>query len=339
MKHTNGYAHSLSGTIVSAAACILLTCTVLAFSDEPDGPREPRVSIEPRVRTRDSAERTSTNIRVSSNLVLIPVTVTDHFDRFVTGLEKPSFRLYEDKVEQTILHFTSEDAPISIGVVFDCSSSMDHKISKSREAVGQFLKTANPGDEFSLVTFANYPQLLVRLTREAAEIQRRLAMTRPSGRTALLDAIEMSIREMKNAHHSRKALLIISDGGDNCSRYTMREIKNLVREADVQIYAIGILEPFGPESRPVEELAGPGLLREITEQTGGLMFEVNNWKQLPDVASKIGVALRHQYVLGYSPADLQNDGKYHRVQVKLDLPKGGPKLRASWRLGYYAPKQ
>jgi len=278
---------------------------------------------------------------VNSNLVLIPVTVTDHFDRFVTGLEKPSFKLYEDKVEQTILHFTSEDAPISLGVVFDCSGSMENKISKAREAVAQFLKTANPEDEFNLVTFADRPQLLVRMTQRAAEIQNRLATARPNGRTALLDAIHMSMGEMRRAHHSRKAILIISDGGDNCSRYTMRELKNLVREADVQIYAIGILEPSGPppQRRPMEELAGPGLLREITEQTGGLMFEVDNWRQLPDIASKIGVALRNQYVLGYSPSDLQNDGKYHRVQVKLELPKGGPRLRASWRTGYYAPKQ
>jgi Ca-activated chloride channel family protein len=331
MRSTIRCTDYLSRVIAPAAAFVLLLVTGLA--------QNPRITIEPRAQTRGSAERTSTNIRVNSNLVLIPVTVTDHHERFVTGLEKDHFKLFEDKVEQAITHFAQEDAPISVGVVFDCSGSMQTKLDKSRGAVDQFLNTANPGDEFSLITFADRPELLVHFTENTAEIRDRLKWTRAEGRTALLDAIRISFHEMKNARNSRKALIIISDGGDNSSRYTTGEIKNLVREGDVQIYAVAIIDSSGMQRPTSEEMAGPALLSDIAGQSGGLLFEVNNWSQLPVIASKIGVALRNQYVLGYSPPNLRKDGKYHRVQVKLELPKGGPRLRASWRLGYYAPVQ
>jgi VWFA-related protein len=142
---------------------------------------------------------------------------------------------------------------------------------------------------------------------------------------------------MKKARNTRKALLIISDGGDNNSRYTEGEIKNLVKEADVQIYAIGIYEPAGARSRTTEEAQGPGLLNEIAEQTGGRQYAVDNVSELPDVAAKIGAELRNEYMLGYSPKNLERDGKFRRVQVKLVQPHGLPPLRAYWRLGYYAP--
>jgi len=271
--------------------------------------------------------------------VLIPVTVTDNLNRFVTGLDKEHFKLYEDKVEQTITHFASEDAPISVGLVFDCSGSMGDKLKKSREAVAQLLKTANPEDEFFLVEFNDRAELVVSLTKRSEEIQNRLAFTQSKGRTALLDAIVLSMNEMRKAHNPRKALVIISDGGDNSSRYTVSEVKNRVREVDVQIYAIGILELFGERRRTPEEFAGPGLLNDIGEQTGGRLFEVGNLNELPDVASKIGEALRNQYVLGYAPSVVRRDGKYHRVRLKLVKPKGWPSLRAYWRLGYYAPAQ
>ena len=157
--------------------------------------------------------------------------------------------------------------------------------------------------------------------------------------TALLDAVYRAIHETKKARNPRKALLIISDGGDNNSRYTEGEIKNLVKEADVQIYAIGIYEPIGARSRTPEELMGPGLLTQIAEQTGGRQYAIENVNELADVATKIGVELRNQYILGYAPRNQQRDGKYRRVQVKLNQPKGLPPLRAYWRMGYYAPTE
>jgi VWFA-related protein len=181
--------------------------------------------------------------------------------------------------------------------------------------------------------------LVQAFTTSLEEIQNRLTFTQSKGRTALLDAIYLALHEMKKARNPRKALLVISDGGDNNSRYTEGEIKSLVKEADSQIYAIGIYEPVGARSRTAEELAGPGLLTDIAEQTGGRQYAVENLNELPDIASKIGVELRNQYILGYAPQNREHDGKYRRVQVKLVEPRGLPPLRAFWRLGYYAPSQ
>ena len=190
-------------------------------------------------------ERRPVDIRVDKTLVLINVTVTDPLNRFVTGLEKEHFRLYEEKVEQEITQFSSEDAPISIGLVFDTSGSMGAKLQKSRQAAAEFFKTANPADEFFLVQFNDRPELVVPFTTDTDKIQSALTFTQSKGRTALLDSVYLAMNEMKKAHNPRKALLIISDGGDNSSRYTETEIKNRVREADVQMFSIGIFESIG----------------------------------------------------------------------------------------------
>jgi VWFA-related protein len=278
-----------------------------------------------------------TSIHVNSDLVLIPVTVLDRNDESVGGLEKEHFKLFENKVEQVITHFAIEDAPISLGFVFDASASMRDKLERSREAVTRFLTTANPDDEFFLVPFNDRVELAADLTTSTEEVKKQLMSIRPTGRTALLDAIEFSIRRMRKANNARKALIVVSDGGDNCSRYTMSELKQLVREADVQIYALGIFEPYDARSQTPEELLGKPLLRGVTKQSGGRLFEIEDINQLPEIASKIGDALRLQYVLGYSPKAMPRDGKYHRVEVKLAQPKGARKLQASWRRGYYAP--
>jgi VWFA-related protein len=283
--------------------------------------------------------RPRSNIRVDSTLVLIPVTVTDPMNRFVTGLEKENFKLTEDKQPQEITQFSSEDAPLSVGVVFDCSGSMGHKLEKSRQAVAQFFKLANPEDEFFLVQFNDSANLIQTFTRNLEEIQNKLAFTQSKGRTALLDAVYMAVHEMKKARNPRKALLLISDGGDNSSRYSEAEIKSVVKEADVQIYAIGIYESAGARNRTPEETTGPALLTEIAEQTGGRQYQVDDLNELPDVAAKIGVELRNQYILGYSPRNLSRDGKYRRVQVRLVQPHGMPLLRPFWKQGYYAPTQ
>src|SRR5258708_12806192 len=203
-----------------------------------------KVSIDPRANpTAPEAKGPRSDIRVDTTVVLINVTVTDPLNRFVTGLEKENFRLFEDKVEQKVTHFASEDAPLSIGLVFDTSGSMGNKLTKSREAVAHFFKTANPEDEFFLVQFNDRPELVEDFTTNLENIQNRLTFTQSKGRTALLDAVYMALHKMKKAHNPRKALLIISDGGDNSSRYTESEIKNLVPQAPVQISAIGIFEP------------------------------------------------------------------------------------------------
>jgi len=312
----------------------------LSLSAQAQEPGGSPATIAPRPKAAGKEQvLPKANIRVDTTLVLIPVTVTDPMNRFVTGLEKENFKLFEDKKEQEISHFSSEDAPLSAGVIFDCSGSMGHKLEKSRLAVSEFFKTANPEDEFFLIQFNDTANLVQPFTQNLEEIQNRLTFTFSRGRTALLDAVFLGLHTMKQAKNPRKALLIISDGGDNNSRYTEAEIKNLVKEADVQIYAIGIYEEGPARSRTPEESAGPALLATIAEQTGGRQYEVDNLNELPDVAAKIGVELRNQYVLGYSPQNLDRDGKYRHVVVKVIPPRGLPLLRPFWRLGYYAPSQ
>lgn len=333
--------------ISSIAALILLAPAILADGPAKERnvplPPDPKVTIEPRVRPpktpAEEIERRDASIRVETQLVLINVTVTDPMNRFVTGLEKEHFQLFEDKAAQTIAQFSSEDAPLSVGLVFDASGSMGSKLAKSRQAAAQFFKTANPEDEFFLIHFNDRPELVVPFTTNTEEIQNRLTFTQAKGRTALLDGVYLAMAQMKKARNPRKAIIILSDGGDNSSRYTESEIKNAVREADVQVYAIGIFEPIAGRGRTAEELAGPGLLTEISEATGGRHFPVENLNELPDVAAKIGIELRNQYVLGYTPINQVRDGKYRKVQVKLKQPRGLPPLRAFFRLGYYAPTQ
>jgi VWFA-related protein len=302
-----------------------------------------KVAVKPRpapeeVQTVEELPRVA-SIKVDVPLVLVNVTVTDPMNRLVTGLEKDHFEVREDKEIQEIQQFGAEDAPLSLGIVFDASGSMSHKMSKAREAVAQFFKTANPQDEFFLVQFNDRPEMATGFTRSLEEIQNRLTFTESKGRTALLDAIYLAIHKMKEATNAKKALLVISDGGDNSSRYTEREIKRLVREADVQIYAIGIFEPVSGRGRTPEELSGPGLLTQIAEQTGGRQFPVENLNELPDIAAKIGIELRNQYVLGYIPLNQEKDGKWRRLRVEVKPIRGMPKLRTHYRQGYYAPSR
>ncbi len=216
---------------------------------------------------------------------------------------------------------------------------MGPKLQKSRQAAVQFFKTANPEDEFFLVEFNDRPELVVPFTADTEEIQTRLQFAQSKGKTALLDGVYMAMNQMKKARNPRKAILIISDGGDNNSRYTESEIKNAVREADVQIYGIGIFEPIGSRGRTPEEQMGPGMLNEVAELTGGRSYNVENLNELADIAAKIGIELRNQYVLYYSSTNRVRDGKYRHVNVKLAQPRGLPPLKAFFRLGYYAPSQ
>jgi Ca-activated chloride channel homolog len=271
-----------------------------------------------------------------SDLVLVPVTITDPMNRLVTGLDKENFNVYEGKEAQEIKHFSSEDAPVSLGVIFDMSGSMSSKIERAREAVVEFFKTANPQDEFFMITFADKPDEVSDFTQSIEDIQDKLVYTIPKGRTALLDAIYLGVSKMRQAKYPKKAVLVISDGGDNHSRYTEGEIKSVVKEADLLMYAIGIYDRY--MSSPEEQL-GPALLSELTELTGGRAFTIDNPNDLGDVATKIGIELRNQYVLGYRPKNPTHDGKWRKIKVKLVPPKGLPPLRVYAKTGYYAPSQ
>jgi VWFA-related protein len=278
-------------------------------------------------------------LRVDSSLALIPVHVTTAAGTSVTNLAKDQFRLFEDGVEQKVTHFSKDDAPLSIGLLFDTSGSMVNKIRKSSEAAATFFKTANPDDEFFLVEFNDRPKLTVPFTPDSDLIYRRIAHTRPYGRTSLLDAIHLAMLQMKSARNLRKAIVIVSDGGDNRSRFTSSEIKNAMLESDVQLYAMGIFDLEDMHKHPQEEQNGPQLLDELAEQTGGRLYTVDRVDDLDSISARISNELRNEYLLGYSPNDDSRDGKYRRVKVKLDMPDGTPDLRVYYRHGYYAPGQ
>lgn len=324
------------------AGLVLLVCLVSlsarAQSSTDDVHVVPRASAPANtVPGMNPALKTHTRpVKVDVDLVLVPVTVTDPMNRLVTGLDRENFEVYDGKEKELIKHFSSEDAPISLGVIFDHSGSMTDKIDRAKQAVIEFFKTANPQDEFFMVAFSERPELVSDFTKSIENIQGKMIYTVPKGRTALLDAIYMGIEKMREARNSRKALLIISDGGDNRSRYTDTEVRDVVREADVQIYAIGIFEPNPPTE---EERYGPVLLDQITSETGGRLFRLYDVNELEDVASKIGIELRNQYVIGYRPNGAPKDGKWHKIKVKLLPPKGLPPLHVYAKTGYYAPSQ
>jgi Ca-activated chloride channel family protein len=276
-------------------------------------------------------------IHFDVDLALVNVTVTDPYNRLVTGLEPDNFRVFEDSIEQEVITFSAEDVPISIGVIFDFSGSMSNKVGKAREAAVQFFKTANPQDEFFLVSFNERAELTSSFTNSVEDLQTSMMLTAPKGRTALLDAIYLGLSQMRGAHNAKRALLILSDGGDNHSRYNESDIKRLVREADTQLYAIGIFDPLGNRNRTPEELGGPSLLGEVTEMTGGRVFAVEKLDELPDIASKIGMELRNQYVLGYRPSNKAHDARWRKLKIKLRAPKGLPPLTVYSKMGYYAP--
>jgi len=316
--------------------------TVKAFAQDADVEDvhvAPRMDTQPADKTdveQDTVRTHAPMIKSKVDLVLVPVTVTDPMNRLVTGLDKENFEVFEGKDRQEVRHFSAEDAPISLGVIFDMSGSMASKIERAREAVIDFFKTANPQDEFFLITFSEKPEETSDFTQSIDDLQGKLVFTVPKGRTALLDAIYLGVSKMREAKYPKKSLLIISDGGDNHSRYTEGEIKSLVKEADVMIYSIGIYDHFFASE---EERLGPQLLSDVSELSGGRSFTIDNPNDLGDVATKIGIELRNQYVLGYRPKNPGHDGKWHKIKVKLLPPKGLPPLHVYAKSGYYAASQ
>ena len=278
-------------------------------------------------------------IRSEVDLALVNVNVTDPFDRMVIGLDQDNFRVFEDGVEQEIITFSSEDIPVSVGVILDLSGSMKNKIGKARAAMMEFFKTANIDDDFFLVGFNAHAELMSTFTRDPEYIQSRVLFAAPTGRTAFLDAVYLGLTYIRNSKHTKRALLILSDGGDNHSRHSRGEIKRLVREADVQLYAMGFYDPLGYQYRTAEEMHGPSLLEEITELTGGQVFPVEHLEDLPAIAAKIGAELRSQYVLGYTPSNHVYGGQWRKIKVKLRPPRGVLPLFVHAKTGYYAKAQ
>jgi Ca-activated chloride channel family protein len=280
---------------------------------------------------RRSSERP---LRVDVDLVLIPVTVADASDRPVLELSKRDFGLYDSGKQQDIKYFFSEAAPISIGLILDFSKSMENKIECQREAVVQFLNNANPEDDYFAIAVSSRPELIADATDSLDQLESIIGERPPQGSTALLDSIAMGLARMRSTRYQRRALIIISDGGDNSSRYPLRSIKKLVHESDVQVYAIGLFD--SALFKPYEEFMGKRWLREITDPSGGRTVPVDSLGELPEAAAEISRKLRQQYVLGYSPTHTAANGEWHKVKVQILSSTAEHPLTPSYKNGYYA---
>ena len=316
-----------AGRLASGSAVAIAVACLGLLAQSPN--IEQRAKPKPKQETKTDAVPRP-DLRVDTTVVLIPVEVSDSLNRPVSGLEKENFRIYDDKVEQKILNVSMEDDPIAMGLIFDTSGSMGDDLRGSREAAREFFKHAGAEDEFFLVQFDSEARLVVPLTRNANEIDYQLAFSKSKGSTALLDGVYLGMHEIRKSQKSRKAMVLISDGGENNSRYTQTEVKNALRETDTLIYAIGL---YG--SGAGSEYDGPQLMKSLVEQTGGRVFPINGMR-IADFADKIITDLRNRYVISYSPTNATRDGKLHRVEVKLVPPKGLPPLHVHWRTQYLA---
>jgi Ca-activated chloride channel homolog len=278
-------------------------------------------------------------LRADAALVLVTLQATSPLGTSITNLMPVNFRVYEDGVEQVLKTFSRENVALSVGLVFDASGSMKNKVRETAAAAAAFFGTAGRDDEFFLVEFGDRPKLIVPFTTDSQQIYRKIASAKPFGRTSLIDAIRLALLQMKNARNPRKAIVILSDGGDNHSRTTARAIHSALLETDVQIYAMGLFDPEELPKHTQEEEKGPGLLAELTVQTGGRLYPIDNLNRLASISTTIGTELRNQYLLGYSPSNPARDGKYRRIKVDLSPPPDSPKLTTVYRHGYYAPTE
>ena len=288
--------------------------------------------ISPRGKSKRTDTEPTPSLRITTDLVQVPVTVTDKLGRPVTGLEKENFRVFDNKEEQVITRFAMDDEPVAVGFVFDVSGSIGGMLRQYQLAAHEFFKVANEEDEFFLVVFESVPKLAVPLTKHASEIEYQIMMTKSKGMTALFDAVYMAANEVKKSKVGKKALILISDGGENHSRYSLGELKNALLETDALLYTIG----------PSPEMSGGDndgrLLKHLAELTGGRLIAING-QGLADLAQKIVIDLRNRYVLYYSPKDKTRDGRFHQIQIQVVPPRGLPKLTPHWRTGYYATSQ
>lgn len=275
-------------------------------------------------------------LKVDVEMVLLPVSVTDEYYRAFSGLRAEHFQVYEDKVAQQIVSVSERDTPLSVGLVFDGSGSMANKIELCKQAARAFFRYAHPEDEYFLIEFNDRVHLLSPFTARVERIMAHIGAARGGGRTALYDAIYLAIAEMRNAHYSRKVLLVLSDGADNASRYTERHVRNALRESDIQIYTIGVFNPVGFRySR--EEAYGPTNMAKLAKVSGGTGFVLYNPADLPDIAAAISRELRTQYEITYYPSNRAHDGQWRKLRVKVKAPRGAPRLDLRTRSGYYAP--
>lgn len=274
-------------------------------------------------------------IKVKTDLVSLTLTVTDLYGRYVSGLDKSAFTIFDNNEEQEITFFSDSDAPVSLGVLFDVSGSMSgEKIQKARKALSRFINSSHPNDEYFLIAFNSRAQLLLDRTRDGDAVLQKLTLVNPRQNTALYDAVYLGIERVTRGSHQKRALLIISDGQDNASRYNFGEVRRLMKESDVVTYAVGIIDAGDAGSQL--GMQGQAFLDELTSVTGGKSFYPSSDIEMDEIFERIAIELRHQYAIGYTPKDFQPDGKWRKVKVKVKPRRGLPRLTVRSREGYYA---
>ena len=306
---------------ISVLALTLLTVGALAQATPTPTPDAPDITDGP--------------IKVKTDLVTLTLTVTDMYGRYVTGLSKEAFTILDNDKPQEITFFSDSDAPVSIGIVFDVSGSMSgEKIAKARRALEKFIQSSHPSDEYFLVAFNSRAQLLLDRSRDGDAVLQKLTLVDPRQDTALYDAVYLGTERVTRGAHQKKAMLIISDGQDNSSRYNFGEVRRLLKESDVVTYAVGIID--GRDAGSALGLQGQAFLDELSSVTGGKSFYPASDIEMDEIFERIALELRHQYSVGYTPADFQPNGKWRKVRTKVKPPRGFPRLTVRSREGYYA---
>ena len=314
--------------LVPKSTCVLAFALLLfssgVFAQDPT----PTVTPEPE-------DRPGKTVTIRTDLVTLTLTVTDLYGRYVSGLTKKAFTVLDNNQEQDITFFSDSDAPVSLGILFDVSGSMSgEKINKARKALERFVATSHPSDEYFLIAFNNRAQLLMDRTRDGDAVLRKLTLVEPKRNTALYDAVYLGVDRVSRGAHQKRALLIISDGQDNASRYNFSEVRRIMKESDIVTYAVGIMD--GHDIGNPLGMQGQAFLDELTSVSGGKSFYPTTDVELDEIFERIALELRHQYSVGYTPKDFQPDGKWRKVKVKVKPPRGLPRLTVRSREGYYA---
>jgi Ca-activated chloride channel family protein len=281
-------------------------------------------------------QKNQNTVRVDVDLTLVNATVLETVrGRVVTDLKPEHFEVWEDRVQQEISYFSEEDMPISLGIIFDISGSMKEKLSIARDAAVDFLQTGNPDDEYFLVEFSSRPEVSQDFTTDISRLRNHLMFVPADGRTALYDAVYVGLRKLQEGAHPKKALLLITDGEDNRSRYSFNDVRDFIKEQDVELFAIGIVGDYN--SSLANGRTGRAIIEELTDLTGGRAFFPDSIYELPDICTKIAVELKNQYLIGYKSTNGTKDGKWRRISLKVHPPEGMPDMIVRGKQGYYAP--
>jgi Ca-activated chloride channel family protein len=350
-------------TLAALVSCVVLVVLILGLTTsdvaaqrkpvpEPSPtPEKELLKVEPpvtQVPATNSPQKPSTNIQLpggeaddkgpvitNTDLITFTVTVTDIYGRFVSGLNKNAFSIFDDKQQQNITFFSDDDAPVSVGVLFDVSGSMSgDKVRRARDALAHFIQTSHDRDEYFLIGFNSRSQLLLDRTRDGNSVLDKLTFVQTKGNTALYDACYLGVERVQRGAHPKRALLLISDGQDNNSRYTFNELRRVLKESDVVLYAIGILG--GSDLGSSLGMEGQGILDELAGVSGGKAFYPRSAPEMDDIFEQIALELRHQYSIGYRPPHFVSDGKWHRIKVRVAPPRGLPRLFVRTKEGYFA---